>query len=165
IPVVGQQHLVELIKKRGGEATQVVVERDRKLVTRTVTPRIIDPEKRTGRIGVRLDSDSTVVYRVMKPGPKPWEMVADVWNRTISVFNALIHSRQTGVGPKDLSGPVGILAMLAIWVTTDYRLALYLLVLLNITLAVLNLLPVPVLDGELVLLSSIETPRRRPRSP
>ena len=119
IPVVGQQHLVELIKKRGGEATQVVVERDRKLVTRTVTPRIIDPEKRTGRIGVRLDSDSTVVYRVMKPGPKPWEMVADVWNRTISVFNALIHSRQTGVGPKDLSGPVGILAMLAVWVNTD----------------------------------------------
>jgi len=165
IPVVGQQHLVELIKKRGGEATQVVVERDRKLVTRTVTPRIIDPEKRTGRIGVRLDSDSTVVYRVMKPGPKPWEMVADVWNRTISVFNALIHSRQTGVGPKDLSGPVGILAMLAVWVNTDYRLALYFLVLLNINLAVLNLLPVPVLDGGHVLLAIIEKIRRRPLSP
>jgi len=66
-----------------------------------------------------------VVYRVMKPGPKPWEMIADVWNRTISVFNALLHSKQTGVGPKDLSGPVGIIAMLAIWVNTDYRLALY----------------------------------------
>ena len=52
----------------------------------------------------------------MKPGPKPWEMIADVWNRTMSVFNALIHSKQTGVGAKDLSGPVGILAMLAIWV-------------------------------------------------
>src|SRR5439155_1664871 len=105
-----------------------------------------------------------VVYRVMKPGPKPWEMVADVWNRTISVFNALIHSKQTGVGPKDLSGPVGILAMLAVYVNTDYRLALYFLVLLNINLAVLNLLPVPVLDGGHVLLAIIEKIRRRPLS-
>ena len=164
IPVVGQQHLIELIKKRGGEATQVVVERDKKPVALVVTPRIIDPEKKTGRIGVRLDSDSTVVYRVMKPGPKPWEMVADVWNRTISVFNALIHSKQTGVGAKDLSGPVGILAMLAVYVNTDYRLALYFLVLLNINLAVLNLLPVPVLDGGHVLLAIIEKIRRRPLS-
>jgi regulator of sigma E protease len=141
-----------------------VVERDKKLLTLTVTPRIIDPEKKIGRIGVGLTSDSTVVYRVMKPGPKPWEMMADVWNRTISVFNALIHSKQTGVGPKDLSGPVGILAMLAIWVNTDYRLALYFLVLLNINLAVLNMIPVPVLDGGHVLLAVIEKVRRRPLS-
>jgi regulator of sigma E protease len=164
IPVVGQQHLVDLIKKRGGETTEVVVERDKKLVTLTVTPRIVDPEKRIGQIGVRLDSDSTVVYRVMKPGPKPWEMLADVWNRTLSVFSALLHSKQTGVGPKDLSGPVGILALLAVYVNTDYRLALYFLVLLNVNLAVLNLLPVPVLDGGHVLLAVVEKIRRRPLS-
>jgi regulator of sigma E protease len=164
IPVVGQQHLVDLIKKRGGEPTQVVVERDKQLLTLAVTPRIIDPEKKIGRIGVGLTSDSTVVYRVMKPGPKPWEMMADVWNRTISVFNALIHSKQTGVGPKDLSGPVGILAILAVYVNTDYRLALYFLVLLNVNLAILNMLPVPVLDGGHVLLAIIEKVRRRPIS-
>jgi len=164
IPVVGQQHLVDLIKKRGGQPTEVVVQRDKQLVTLSVTPRIIDPEKKTGRIGVHLDSDSTVVYRVMKPGPKPWEMVAEVWNRTISVFSALIHSKQTGVGAKDLSGPVGILALLAVYVNTDYRLALYFLVLLNVNLAVLNLLPVPVLDGGHVLLAIIEKIRRRPIS-
>ncbi len=164
VPVVGQQQLVELIRKRGGVPTQVVVERDKKSLTVTVTPRFIDSEKKIGRIGVGLTGDSTVVYRVMKPGPKPWEMIADVWNRTISVFNALLHSKQTGVGPKDLSGPVGIIAMLAIWVNTDYRLALYFLVLLNVNLAVLNLLPVPVLDGGHVLLSIIEKIRRRPLS-
>jgi regulator of sigma E protease len=164
VPVVGQQQLVDLIRKRGGVPTQVVVERDKKLLALTVTPRFIDNEKKIGRIGVGLTGDSTVVYRVMKPGPKPWEMIADVWNRTLSVFNALLHSKQTGVGPKDLSGPVGIIAMLAIWVNTDYRLALYFLVLLNVNLAVLNLLPVPVLDGGHVLLSIIEKIRRRPLS-
>jgi regulator of sigma E protease len=164
VPVVGQQQLVELIRKRGGVPTPVIVERDKKLLELTVTPRFIDSEKKIGRIGVGLTGDSTVVYRVMKPGPKPWEMIADVWNRTISVFNALLHSKQTGVGAKDLSGPVGIIAMLAIWVNTDYRLALYFLVLLNVNLAVLNLLPVPVLDGGHILLSIIEKIRRRPLS-
>ncbi len=164
VPVVGQQQLVDLIRKRGGVPTEVVVERDKKSLTLAVTPRFIDTEKKIGRIGVGLTGESTVVYQVMKPGPKPWEMIADVWNRTISVFNALLHSKQTGVGPKDLSGPVGIIAMLAIWVNTDYRLALYFLVLLNVNLAVLNLLPVPVLDGGHVLLSIIEKIRRRPLS-
>src|SRR5207247_8445505 len=112
-----------------------------------------------------LTSDSTIIYRVMKPGPKPWEMIEDVWSRTISVFNALIHSKQTGIGAKDLSGPVGILAMLAVWVNTDYRLALYFLVLLNVNLAVLNLLPVPVLDRWHVLLAIIAKIRRRPLRP
>ena len=164
VPVVGQQQLVDLIRKRGGVPTRVAVEREKKLLTLTVTPRFIDTEKKIGRIGVGLTGDSTVVYRVMKPGPKPWEMIADVWNRTLGVFNALLHSKQTGVGPKDLSGPVGIIALLAIWVNTDYRLALYFLVLLNVNLAVLNLLPVPVLDGGHVLLSVIEKIRRRPLS-
>ena len=54
--------------------------------------------------------------------------------------------------------------MLAVYVNTDYRLALYFLVLLNINLAVLNLLPVPVLDGGHVLLAIIEKIRRRPLS-
>jgi len=69
------------------------------------------------------------------------------------------------VGVKDLSGPPGILAMMAIQVNTDYRLALSFLVLLNINLAVLNLLPVPVLDGGHILLALIERVRRRPLSP
>jgi regulator of sigma E protease len=164
VPVFGQQHLVDLIKKRGGEPTPVVVERDQKMLVLNVTPKIIDPEKKIGRIGVGLTSDSTIVYRVMKPGPKPWEMIEDVWNRTIGVFSALIHSKQTGVGAKDLSGPVGILAMLAVWVNTDYRLALYFLVLLNVNLAVLNMLPIPVLDGGHIMLAIIEKIRRRPLS-
>jgi regulator of sigma E protease len=69
------------------------------------------------------------------------------------------------VGAKDLSGPVGILSMLAIQVNTDYRLALKFLVLLNVNLAILNLLPLPVLDGGHIMLSIIERIRRRPLSP
>jgi regulator of sigma E protease len=162
VPIVGQQQLIDLIHQRGGKPTEAVIEREKQTITTSVTPVL---EGKVGKIGTLLTSDTTMVYRVMKPGPKPWELVADVWDKTVSTFAALLHHKQTGVGAKDLSGPVGILAMLAAWVNTDYRLALNFLVLLNVNLAILNLLPIPVLDGGHILLSIIEKIRRRPTSP
>ena len=54
--------------------------------------------------------------------------------------------------------------MLAAQVKTDYRLALSFLVLLNINLAIINLLPIPVLDGGHILMAIIEKIWRRPLS-
>src|ERR1043166_1669228 len=75
VPIVGQQQLIDLIRKRGGEPTEVVVERNKKPLNFTVTPVVVDAEHKTGRIGTMLTGDSTLVYRVMKPGPKPWDLV------------------------------------------------------------------------------------------
>jgi regulator of sigma E protease len=165
VPVVGQQQLVDVISKRGGEPSKVVVQRGHEVLSLTVTPKIINEEKKTGRIGVVLTSDTTLIYRVMKPGPKPWDLISEDWSKTVQTFTALLHHKETGVGAKDLAGPVGILTMLAAWVNTDYRLALNFLVLLNVNLAILNLLPIPVLDGGHILLACIEKIRRRPINP
>ena len=53
-------------------------------------------------------------------------------------------------------------SLLAHQVSVDYRLALSFLLLLNVNLAVLNLLPLPVLDGGHILMSIIESIIRRP---
>jgi regulator of sigma E protease len=45
-----------------------------------------------------------------------------------------------------------------------WRLALWFSVLMNVNLAVLNMLPIPVLDGGHILLAMIEAVRRRPVS-
>ena len=74
----------------------------------------------------------------------------------------MAHSKQTGVGIKDLSGPPGILALLAAYVNSDWRLALSFLVLLNINLAIINLLPVPVLDGGHIVMALVEQLFGRP---
>ncbi|MFO1475492.1 MAG: RIP metalloprotease RseP [Verrucomicrobiota bacterium] len=165
VPIVGQQQLVDLIRQRGGEPTPIVIQRGHDTLELTVTPVITGTAKSSGRIGVMLTSDTKVIYRLMKPGPKPLDLIGDVVEKTFQTFSALWHHKQTGVGAKDLVGPVGILTMLAGWVNTDYRLALSFLVLLNVNLAVLNLLPVPVLDGGHILLACIEKIRRRPLNP
>jgi regulator of sigma E protease len=163
VPIASREQLIDLIKSRGGQATEIRVQRGGENVSLTVTPKE-DPAEKVGRIGAVLGSSASQTFVVQRPGPTPWAQVKDVWNKTIRTFGALLHSKQTGVGAKDLSGPVGILTMLAINVNTDYRLALSFLVLLNINLAVLNLLPVPVLDGGHIMMSILEKIRRRPLS-
>ena len=163
VPIASQEQLIDLIRKCGGQTNVVRVERDGKKVAMNITP-TMDPSTKTGRIGVALGADSTQVYIIQRPGPTPWEQVRDVMDKTFATIGALVHTRETGVGAKDLSGPVGIFSILAAQFKTDYRLALSFLVLLNINLAIINLLPIPVLDGGHILMAIVEKIWRRPLS-
>ena len=163
VPIASRDQLIDLIRKRGGQLTEMRVDRGAQKVALNITP-MVDPTTKGGRIGVQLGVSSTQIYIVQKPGPTPLAQVRDVMDKTFATIGALIHSRETGVGAKDLSGPVGILAVLANAVNSDYRLALSFLVLLNINLAIINLLPIPVLDGGHILMAIIEKIRRRPLS-
>jgi regulator of sigma E protease len=158
IPVPSQERMIEVISGLEGKPCEVVFERGNETRSVTVTPRF-DAVNKRARIGI-VFSEGT--YEVKRPGPLPWVLVQQVVEQTWGVISALIHTRETGVGAKDLSGPIGIFAMLAVYVKTDYRLALNFLVLLNVNLVILNLLPVPVLDGGHILMAIIEKIRRRP---
>lgn len=163
VPIASRDQLIDLIHKRAGQPSEIVVERGKEKVTLSVTPRA-EPGTSSGRIGVALGNNSVTVYIVRKPGPLPWDQIYEVWDKTVKTLDALFHSKQTGVGLSDLSGPPGIFAMLAVQLNTDYRLALSFLVLLNVNLAILNMLPIPVLDGGHIMMSVVEKIRRRPLS-
>jgi regulator of sigma E protease len=163
LPIAGREQLINLIHERGGKPTEMRVERANTKLELTVTPKM-DPDTKEGVIGTVLGSSSIQTFIVQKPGPTPWAQVVEVVDRTYKTVSALIHSKQTGVGAKDLTGPIGILTILAAQVNTDYRLALSFLVLLNVNLAFLNLLPIPVLDGGHIVMSIIEKIQRRPLS-
>jgi regulator of sigma E protease len=161
VPALGTQHFIKMIQSRPGEPTEIVVKRGQEKLALTVTPRC-DSVTKKGVIGAQLSDSAAIVYRVQRPGPTPWTQVSEVVEKTVDTFSALIHSRETGVKAKDFSGPVGILGMLASQVAIDYRLALSFLVLLNVNLAMINLLPLPVLDGGHIAMSILEWIRRRP---
>jgi regulator of sigma E protease len=163
VPIASREQLIDIIHKRGGQPTEMRVDRGEQKIALNITP-TVDPTTKGGRIGVVLGVSSTQIYIVQKPGPPPWEQVRNETGKIFSMIGALIHTRETGVGAKDLVGPVGILAILANAVNEDYRLALSFLVMLNINLAIINLLPIPVLDGGHILMAIIEKIRRRPLS-
>ena len=127
-------------------------------MTVNVTPAMeITAEK--GRLGVNFSYPKGVY---VLEHPTPWAQVSDVVNQVTSTISALLHSRSSGVKASDLTGPVGIIGFLGLNVNTDYRLALGFLVMLNINLAIINMLPIPVLDGGHIIMSVLERIRRRP---
>ena len=158
VPLHGADQFIKLVQKCPGEAQDIVVKRDGQRTTLKVTPRL-DPSAKVGRIGAEIGTGRPV-YRIEHISP--WMQISTVLERTVSTFSALAHSKQTGVGLKDLSGPPGILAMLAAYVNSDWRLALSFLVLLNINLAIINLLPLPVLDGGHIVMALVERLFGRP---
>jgi len=164
VPIAGEQQLVGLIKKRPGQPSQIEIMRGPQQLALTVSTDS-DPTTKAGVLGVVIAPNPISVYQLQKPGPPPWQLMAQICRQTFDTIAALVHSRQTGVGMKDLSGPPDILAMLAIGLKTDYRLALKFMVLLNISLAIPNLLPVPALDGGHVAMAILEKLRGRPLSP
>jgi len=157
IPIGGQSQLIDELQKNGGKATEILVRRDGENVPLPITPRMIEGKV---MIGVQFGRGPRV-YIERHPGPTPWENISAVGSLMWRTLYALFHPKQTGVGVSDLSGPVGILAMLGAMVKTDYRLALNFLVLLNVNLAILNMLPIPVLDGGHTIMGLIEGLFRR----
>lgn len=158
IPVAGREQFVKLVQERAAQPTEIIVKRGKQKVALTVTPKL-NPATGKGLIGAQIGGSEKIFFQLEHP--TPWAQVKDVLDKTVGTFAALLHSKQTGVGAKDLSGPVGIFAMLAAQVNTDYRLALSFLVLLNVNLAFLNLLPLPVLDGGHIVMAVIEKIRGR----
>ncbi|NDA25575.1 MAG: RIP metalloprotease RseP [Verrucomicrobia bacterium] len=92
--------------------------------------------------------------------PTPQEQVGSAAGLVFRTLRALV-SPASHVGVQHLSGPLGIFERLVSLLQTDPRLVLYFSVILNVNLAVLNLLPIPVLDGGHILFSLVEAIRRR----
>ena len=124
--------------------------------TRTVR---IRPEKAMNR-------QERMIGVVWKPNeiqithPNPIEQIGSAAGMVFRTLNALV-SPASSVGVKHLSGPLGIFERLVSLLQTDPRLVIYFSVILNVNLAVLNLLPIPVLDGGHIMFSLIEAFRRR----
>ena len=162
--ITSTRHLVDIIHANGDKKMELELIRGDETLTVSATPK-------DNRLGIALMQDigitfkpEAIKYVEQRPGPTPWAQVEDVLDKVAITFRALGRGKESGVGAKDLSGPIGIFGMLSIQVNTDLRLALSFLVLLNINLAILNLLPVPVLDGGHILLSLIEWVRKKPVS-
>ncbi len=94
--------------------------------------------------------------------------LAQVWQslRWMGITLDKLFASGSSVGMEHLSGPVGIGTYLYRMMELDggagWRLVLWFAVVLNVNLAVLNILPFPVLDGGHVVLGSYELLRGKP---
>jgi len=116
-----------------------------------------------GKLGVQLSQNGTVTRR---PPRDPGEVIAatnrsfqQVANTTFSGFGQLLSGK---AGLDQLAGPVGIVAVSAEAARTDILNLFYVAALISFNLAVLNLLPLPALDGGQLVFVFIEALRGKP---
>jgi regulator of sigma E protease len=98
--------------------------------------------------------------------PGTWEQIESSANQIFGTIGA-VFSPKTDIGVQQLGGAVMIIRVYKnLFENEDgWRLVLWFSVVLNVNLAMLNMLPLPVLDGGHITLALIEAARRRPVSP
>jgi regulator of sigma E protease len=147
---------LNLTIKRGDQVLSKVIQPEK-----PIEPTEFPKDEPQTAIGLDLDDNVDVVM----DHPTPWGQVRESVDMVRGTLTALF-SHNSKVSATQLNGPVGIMNILFQVLSSEdgWRVALWFAVVINVNLAMLNLFPLPVLDGGHIALSIVEWIRRRPLS-
>jgi len=176
VPVRDWAHWLEIIQTNPERTLQVTVRRDGGELTLSLTPGVLLDERgnpvlsssgsRQGYIGARVSQPTlppemqrNVTYSPLAALP---QAVSETWDNSLFVLESIKKMLAGLISVSNISGPITIAQVAG--ETASYGLEYYLgfLAVLSISLGVLNLLPIPVLDGGHLLYYAIEGIIRRP---
>ena len=148
----------------GDSTTLGIEEPDGNIKTVTLVPRL-DPPEGEGAMGVQLNMINT--YEISESDPF-WKAVpksaTELW-QTLELYRNVIRKWAAGGGAPEIRGPVGILQFQVEGQVTESGLS-YILrfaAVISISLAIMNLLPIPALDGSRMFFVLLEVVRRGKR--
>jgi regulator of sigma E protease len=127
----------------------------------------VTPERRTATDGTETGYVGVAPYlREIRYGPLEAipRSAAETWDKTAMTLGLLKKMVVGDVSVKNLSGPITIAKVAGDSARSGWQFFLGILALLSISLGVLNLLPIPILDGGHILFCAAELVRGRPLS-
>jgi regulator of sigma E protease len=150
-PVLTPAQLFDAFRKGLGKPMQITVQRGTETPTFT-----LEPAAKITDLGLAgINSGITVTH------PNPFAQIKDSVVKTFRTLWALINPR-SDINASHLSGPIGIIDNFIAVSRAGLPLALWFTILVNVNLAIFNLLPMPVLDGGQMLFATIGQLRGRP---
>ncbi len=97
--------------------------------------------------------------------PRPSEQLSRHATLVFRVLKGLVTPKRAKKTSKQVGGPAAIVLSFRNFIKVDIMLAVWFIGLLNVNLAILNLLPIPVLDGGHIVFASWEGLTGRPVNP
>ena len=152
-PISDSPSFVASIQESPGRAVEVGVMRDGEEVLLSVVPEGAVGEARIG-IGLGILQR----YGPAKAFVESVKYNISIARQTFQVLGKIVTGR---LGARSISGPIEIAAMSGAAVRTGFRNLVYLMGLISISIALLNLLPIPLLDGGQIFILLIEGLRQR----
>ncbi len=150
-------HMIEEIGKRAGQPVSLGIRRNGNHLDITATPRETGG---VGRLGMHLSAFETVT---VQPGfieaigmsvRQNWE-----WTSMIGEMLAGLFTAETS--PRQLMGPLGIAEVAGGAATVGWAALFGTMAMISLNLGLLNLLPIPILDGGHIAILAIEGVARR----
>jgi regulator of sigma E protease len=168
-PMRSPDDLLETIRARPATAFTMTVEREGKRLTLTVTP---DPVKErtpsgdeitVGKIqaGLALKADHFVPYGA---GPAIYHGILRTWDMTVLTAKGLWKLASRQIELSNIGGPIQIATETTRQANEGFLSVAVFVAFISINLGVLNLLPIPMLDGGHLLFFVIEAVLGRPLS-
>jgi len=149
------------IMRRGIEPLDVTVLRDGERITmeNVIFPTIVDHGIRYGTVDFKVTPEEKTPAVILKHAVfRSTSTIKMIWE---SLYD-LVNGRY---GVESVSGPVGVTKALGEAAESGFDDLIYLAVVISMNLGVMNLLPLPALDGGRLLFQIIELFRRKPVRP
>ena len=161
--VYSQGHLSQLVEAAAGRPALLEYRRNGEQRSALVESRYDEGLKRH-LIGIQFNTLADLDFAALTH-PTPWAQLRGHATAIFSFLHALTTPATSGAAAGAVGGPVLILIMLWLMVKSSFILAIWFTGFLNVNLAILNLLPLPVLDGGHVVMNVWEMVTRRPAPP
>lgn len=149
-PVTGAVMLVKTLRASGGDEMTLGVKRGTDTVSVKIrVPEVKDPKtgKNVGQIGIRVGGFPDVVRVRLGPWDSLTAGVGKLWDMSVLTLRVMGKMVVGEASVKNLSGPVAIADYAGQAVQVGLLPFLLFLSMMSISLGILNLLPIPVLDG------------------
>lgn len=161
------EQVIRRVQLRPGETLIFQVERDGREISLTAVPDVLDQKdrfgnlQRIGRLGIsRAGTDMKLIQH--DPLTAVWRATTETYVLTGSIFAALGQIIRGTRSTKELGGPIRIAEMSGnVWQAGLISVLMFATI-LSINLGLINLFPVPMLDGGHLLFYAIEALRGRP---
>ena len=151
-PIVTWTQMTDMVRKNADVPLDMLVEREGQSLTVSITPKghtVTNPEGETqtiGRIGIQLSPRGNIL-RSPSWYLAPWDGLKATWDWCELTVIGIVKLITGEISSKNIGGPLMIADVSGEHAEQGLGAILWLIAILSINLGILNLLPIPVLDG------------------